>query len=61
MCGILPVMKSDYAIYVTSSFAKNNAERPMYNAYIHAKGTDALSEEGLKKYIRGLAGEWGLN
>ncbi len=60
VCGILPVTESNYAIYVTPSFVKNNAERPMYSAYIHAKGTDALSEEGLKKYIRGLAGEWGI-
>ncbi len=60
VCGILPVTESNYAIYVTPSFVKNNAENPMYSAYIHAKGTDALSEEGLKKYIRGLAGEWGI-
>lgn len=60
VCGILPVTESNYAIYVTPSFVKNNAEGPMYSAYIHAKGTDALSEEGLKKYIRGLAGEWGI-
>ena len=60
VCGILPVTKSNYAIYVTPSFVKNNAERPMYSAYIHAKGTDDLSEEGLKQYIRGLAGEWGI-
>ncbi len=60
VCGILPVTESNYAIYVTPSFVKNNAESPMYSAYIHAKGTDALSEEGLKKYIRGLAGEWGI-
>lgn len=60
VCGILPVTESNYAIYVTPSFVKNNAERPMYSAYIHAKGTDALSEEDLKQYIRGLAGEWGI-
>ncbi len=60
VCGILPVTESNYAIYVTPSFVKNNAESSMYSAYIHAKGTDALSEEGLKKYIRGLAGEWGI-
>lgn len=60
VCGILPVTKSNYAIYVTPSFVKNNAESPMYSAYIHAKGTDDLSEEGLKKYILGLAGEWGI-
>ncbi len=60
LCGILPVTESNYAIYVTPSFVKNNAERPMYSAYIHAKGTDALSEEGLKKYIRSLVGEWGI-
>lgn len=60
MCGILPVTESNYAIYVTPSFIKNNAERPMYSAYIHVKGTDALSEEGLKQYIRCLAGEWGI-
>ncbi len=60
VCGILPVTESNYAIYVTPSFVKNNAERPVYSAYIHAKGTDALSEEGIKQYIRELAGEWGI-
>lgn len=60
VCGILPVMESNYAIYVTPSFVKSNAEKPIYSAYIHAKGTDALSEEGLKKYIQELAGEWGI-
>ncbi len=60
VCGILPVTESNYAIYVTPSFVKRNAESPLYSAYIHAKGTDALSEEGLKNYIRSLAGEWGI-
>ena len=60
VCGILPVANSDYAIYVTPAFVKENAESPLYIAYIHARGTDALSEEGLKNYIRKLAGEWGI-
>ena len=58
VCGILPVTESNYAIYVTPAFVKLNAENPLYIAYIHALGTDALSEEGLKNYIRSLAGEW---
>lgn len=60
VCGILPVTNSNYAIYVTPAFVKKAAENPLHIAYIHAKGTDALSEEGLKNYIRSLAGEWGV-
>lgn len=60
VCGILPVANSNYAIYVTPAFVKKNAENPLYIAYIQAIGTDALSEEGLKNYIRELAGEWGI-
>lgn len=61
VCGILPVTESDYAIYVTPSFVNRNAESPLHIAYILAKGTDALSEEGLKDYIRNLTGEWGID
>ncbi len=60
VCGILPVTNSTYAIYVTPAFVKENAESPLHIAYIHAIGTNALSEEGLKNYIRNLAGEWGI-
>ncbi len=58
VCGILPVTDSNYSIYVTPAFVKGNTESPLYIAYIHAIGTDALSEEGLKNYIRNLAEEW---
>lgn len=54
VCGILSVTESNYSIYVTSSFVKNNAERPIYSAYIHAKGTDALSEEFPKKVLKNI-------
>lgn len=60
VCGILPVTNSNYAIYVTPNFIRKNTESPMYIAYIHAKGTDTLSEESLKNYIHNLAEEWGI-
>lgn len=60
VCGILPATNSNYAIYVTPDFVKETVESPLHIAYIYAKGTDALSEEDLKNYIRSLAGEWGI-
>lgn len=60
VCGILPVTDSNYAIYVTPDFVKEYADSPLHIAYIYAIGTDALSEDGLKSYIQGLAGEWGI-
>lgn len=60
VCGILPVETSNYSLYVSDAFVKENVAAPLYAAYINVPGTNGWSKSAIQGEISNIAEEHGL-